>query len=146
MPDPEIPAAAARGEELYCEFTSSLAIDRRMYREDIWHHKLEDIHMNVEARLFDLIGAPVNFVGANWFNGRCVADPEVNNDDHLLGYTEGDYGIEIDYVYSMDGPIAHRSIVELQGMYSGLNGECTWTPNPDGTKDLQRYIWTYIRH
>ncbi len=98
-PDPETPAAAARGEELASEFTSSLAIDRRMYREDIagsiahvrmlakqgivsaedsssivsglemirdeiesetfrWRHELEDIHMNVEARLFELIGEP----------------------------------------------------------------------------------------
>ncbi len=55
MPDPETPATAARGEELYCEFTSSLAIDWRMYREDTWWHELEDIHMNVEARLFKLI-------------------------------------------------------------------------------------------
>ncbi len=99
MPDPETPAAAVRGEELSSEFTSSLAIDQRMYREDIagsiahvrmlakqgivstedsasivsgletirdeiesgtfkWRHELEDIHMNVEARLFELIGEP----------------------------------------------------------------------------------------
>ncbi len=35
MPDPEALAAAARGEDLSSEFTSSLVIDRRMYREDI---------------------------------------------------------------------------------------------------------------
>ena len=97
MPESESPAAAARGEELASEFTSSLAVDRRLYREDIagsiahvrmlakqgivstkdaksiegglnaireeiesgsfnWRPDLEDIHMNVEARLFELIG------------------------------------------------------------------------------------------
>ena len=89
--------ASVRGSELASDFTSSLAVDRRMYREDIaasiahanmlgkqgiipkhhaddiiaglykirseieagtfpWRPELEDIHMNVESRLFDLIG------------------------------------------------------------------------------------------
>ena len=86
-----------RGSTLASDFTSSLAVDRRMYREDIaasiahakmlgrqsiipqsdadaivdglariraemeedafdWRPDLEDIHMNVEARLYELIG------------------------------------------------------------------------------------------
>ena len=88
---------SVRGSELASDFTSSLNVDRRMYREDIaasiaharmlgaqgiistedsaaiiegltairgeiedgrfpWRPELEDIHMNVESRLFDLIG------------------------------------------------------------------------------------------
>ena len=94
MPDP---AASARGAPLASNFTVSLDVDRRMYREDIagsiaharmlarqgiirqtdadqivnglqrieseiesgefaWKEELEDIHMNVESRLFELIG------------------------------------------------------------------------------------------
>lgn len=93
----DTPPSTVRGAELASDFTSSLAVDRRMYREDIaasiaharmlgtqsiipnddaaaiiaglseirteieagtfpWRPELEDIHMNVEARLFDLIG------------------------------------------------------------------------------------------
>ena len=89
--------ASVRGSTLASDFTSSLAVDRRMYREDIaastahakmlgrqsiipqsdadaiidglarirvemeedafdWRPDLEDIHMNVEARLYELIG------------------------------------------------------------------------------------------
>ena len=96
MPDP---AASARGAPLASNFTASLDVDRRMYREDIagsiaharmlarqgiisqcdadqiasglqqiqseiesgefaWKEELEDIHMNVESRLFELIGDP----------------------------------------------------------------------------------------
>lgn len=88
---------SVRGSELASDFTSSLSVDRRMYREDIaasiaharmlgaqgiistedsaaiiealtairreiedgrfpWRPELEDLHMNVESRLFDLIG------------------------------------------------------------------------------------------
>ncbi len=91
------PAASARGAQLASNFTVSLDVDRRMYREDIagsmaharmlarqgiisqpyadqmvdglqqieseiatgefaWKEELEDIHMNVESRLFELIG------------------------------------------------------------------------------------------
>ena len=91
------PAASARGAQLASNFTASLDVDRRMYREDIagsiaharmlarqgiisrtdadrivgglhqieseiesgefaWKEELEDIHMNVESRLFELIG------------------------------------------------------------------------------------------
>ncbi len=91
------PAASARGAPLASNFTASLDVDRRMYREDIagsiaharmlarqgiisqadasqivvglqqikseiesgefdWKEELEDIHMNVESRLFELIG------------------------------------------------------------------------------------------
>ena len=94
MPDP---AASARGAPLASNFTASLNVDQRMYREDIagsmahsrmlarqgiisqtdaaqiigglqkieseiesgefeWKEELEDIHMNVESRLFELIG------------------------------------------------------------------------------------------
>ena len=94
MPDP---AASARGAALASNFTASLDVDQRMYREDIagsiaharmlarqgiisqtdaaqivgglqqieseiesgefvWKEELEDIHMNVESRLFELIG------------------------------------------------------------------------------------------
>ena len=95
--NPTDPAASARGAQLASNFTASLDVDRRMYREDIagsiaharmlarqgiisrsdadqildglqqiqseiesgeftWKEKLEDIHMNVESRLFELIG------------------------------------------------------------------------------------------
>ena len=95
--DPADAPAAVRGSELASDFTSSLAVDRRMYREDIaasiahakmlgrqliiprsdahaivgglatiraeiaagtfvWRSELEDIHMNVESRLYELIG------------------------------------------------------------------------------------------
>ena len=91
------PASSIRGSELASDFTVSLDIDRRMYREDIsgsiahaemlgkqgivsgedveaivgglqrireeieagefeWRPELEDIHINVEARLYELIG------------------------------------------------------------------------------------------
>ena len=91
------PAASARGAQLASNFTVSLDVDRRMYREDVagsiaharmlarqgiisqtdadrivdglhqieseiesgefaWKEELEDIHMNVESRLFELIG------------------------------------------------------------------------------------------
>ena len=96
-PDPTDAPASVRGSELASDFTSSLAVDRRMYREDIaasiahakmlgrqsiiprsdahaivgglatirseiaagtfvWRSDLEDIHMNVEARLYELVG------------------------------------------------------------------------------------------
>ena len=96
-PDTPDPAASARGAQLASNFTASLDVDRRMYREDIagsiaharmlarqgiisrsdagqivdglqqieseiesgefaWKEDLEDIHMNVESRLFELIG------------------------------------------------------------------------------------------
>ena len=95
--NPTDPAASARGAQLASDFTVSLDVDRRMYREDIagsiaharmlarqgiisrsdadqimdglqqieseiesgafaWKEELEDIHMNVESRLFELIG------------------------------------------------------------------------------------------
>ena len=95
--NPPDPAASARGAQLASNFTASLDVDRRMYREDIagsiaharmlarqgiisqsdadhivdglvrikseiesgefvWKEELEDIHMNVESRLFELIG------------------------------------------------------------------------------------------
>ncbi len=91
------PSSSIRGSELASDFTVSLDIDRRMYREDIagsiahaemlgkqgivsgedveaivgglrrireeieagefvWKSELEDIHINVEARLYELIG------------------------------------------------------------------------------------------
>lgn len=91
------PSSSIRGSELASDFTVSLDIDRRMYREDIagsiahaemlgkqgivssedveaiiggllrireeievgefeWKPELEDIHINVEARLYELIG------------------------------------------------------------------------------------------
>ena len=91
------PPASVRGTLLASDFTSSLDVDRRMFREDIaasiaharmlgateiiaqseadliidglgtirqeiesgrfeWHPELEDIHMNVEARLFEIVG------------------------------------------------------------------------------------------
>ena len=91
------PSSSIRGSELASEFTVSLDVDRRMYREDIagsiahaemlgrqgivsgedveaivgglrrireeieagdfeWKPELEDIHINVEARLYELIG------------------------------------------------------------------------------------------
>lgn len=91
------PSSSIRGSELASDFTVSLDIDRRMYREDIagsiahaemlakqgivseedveaivgglrrireeieagefeWKLELEDIHINVEARLYELIG------------------------------------------------------------------------------------------
>ena len=94
---PTAETASVRGSHLASDFTSSLAVDRRMYREDIaasiahakmlgrqsiipqsdadaiveglatirseiaddtfdWRPDLEDIHMNVEARLYELIG------------------------------------------------------------------------------------------
>ena len=97
MTDGQDMAATVRGSDLASDFTSSLAVDRRMYREDIaasiahakmlgrqsilpqsdadaiveglarvqteieddtfvWRPELEDIHMNVEARLYELIG------------------------------------------------------------------------------------------
>ena len=97
MTDGQDMAATVRGSNLASDFTSSLAVDRRMYREDIaasiahakmlggqsilaksdadaivdglatiqteieddtfvWRPELEDIHMNVEARLYELIG------------------------------------------------------------------------------------------
>lgn len=93
----ETPASSIRGSELASDFTASLDIDRRMYREDIagsiahaemlakqniidaadaqaiidglhqiraeiesgefnWKPELEDIHMNVESRLYEMIG------------------------------------------------------------------------------------------
>lgn len=91
------PTSSIRGSQLASDFTASLDIDRRMYREDIagsiahaemlakqgiiskadaesiinglnqirdeiesgefkWKPELEDIHINVEARLYELIG------------------------------------------------------------------------------------------
>ena len=91
------PSSSIQGSELASDFTVSLDIDRRMYREDIagsiahaemlgkqgivsgedveaivgglrrireeietgefeWKPELEDIHINVEARLYELIG------------------------------------------------------------------------------------------
>ncbi len=97
MPPSNSPSSSIRGSELASDFTVSLDIDRRMYREDIagsiahaemlakqgivsgadandiidglqqireeiesgqfnWKPELEDIHINVEARLYELIG------------------------------------------------------------------------------------------
>ena len=97
MQSSNTPASSIRGSELASDFTVSLDIDRRMYREDIagsiahaemlakqgiishsdadsivsglnriheeiesgefnWKPELEDIHINVEARLYELIG------------------------------------------------------------------------------------------
>ena len=97
MPTSNSPSSSIRGSELASDFTVSLDIDRRMYREDIagsiahaemlakqgivsgadanaiidglqrireeiesgqfnWKPELEDIHINVEARLYELIG------------------------------------------------------------------------------------------
>ena len=97
MPSSNSPSSSVRGSELASDFTVSLDIDRRMYREDIagsiahaemlarqgiisnddadaivrglnqirdeiesgefnWRPELEDIHINVEARLYELIG------------------------------------------------------------------------------------------
>ncbi len=97
MPQSDSPSSSIRGSELASDFTVSLDIDRRMYREDIagsiahaemlakqgiisqsdadsivsgltrireeirsgefnWKPELEDIHINVEARLYELIG------------------------------------------------------------------------------------------
>ena len=97
MPMSDSPSSSIRGSELASDFTVSLDIDRRMYREDIagsiahaemlgkqgivsgedveaiigglrrireeieagefeWKPELEDIHINVEARLYELIG------------------------------------------------------------------------------------------
>ncbi len=97
MPPSDSPSSSIRGSELASDFTVSLDIDRRMYREDIagsiahaemlgkqgiistsdadaivdglerirgeieagefvWKQELEDIHINVEARLYELIG------------------------------------------------------------------------------------------
>lgn len=99
MPQSESPSSSIRGSELASNFTVSLDIDRRMYREDIagsiahaemlekqgiittadaqaivgglrqireeiesgefnWQTDLEDIHINIEARLYELIGEP----------------------------------------------------------------------------------------
>ena len=97
MPMSDSPSSSIRGSELASDFTVSLDIDKRMYREDIagsiahaemlgkqgivsgedveaiieglrrireeieagefvWKSELEDIHINVEARLYELIG------------------------------------------------------------------------------------------
>ena len=97
MPSTNSPSSSIRGSELASDFTVSLDIDRRVYREDIagsiahaemlgkqgivsgedveaiigglrqireeieagefeWKPELEDIHINVEARLYELIG------------------------------------------------------------------------------------------
>ena len=97
MPRFDSPSSSIRGSELASDFTVSLDIDRRMYREDIagsmahaemlakqgiisrsdaasivsglnqireeielgkfdWRPELEDIHINVESRLYELIG------------------------------------------------------------------------------------------
>lgn len=97
MPTSDSPSSSISGSDLASDFTVSLAIDRRMYREDIagsiahaemlgkqgivsgedveaiigglrrireeieagefvWKAELEDIHINVEARLYELIG------------------------------------------------------------------------------------------
>ncbi len=97
MPSPDSPSSSIRGSDLASDFTASLDVDRRMYREDIeasiahaemlarqsiisnddadaivdglnqireeieagdfnWKVELEDIHINVEARLYELIG------------------------------------------------------------------------------------------
>ena len=97
MSSTDSPSSSIRGSELASDFTVSLDIDRRMYREDIagsiahaemlakqgiisgtdrdaiigglqrirneiesgefeWKPDLEDIHINVEARLYELIG------------------------------------------------------------------------------------------
>ena len=97
MPSSDLPSSSIRGSELASDFTVSLDIDRRMYREDIagsiahaemlakqgiistadrdaiigglrqiraemasgdfdWKPELQDIHINVEARLYELIG------------------------------------------------------------------------------------------
>ena len=99
MPISDSPSSSIRGSELASDFTVSLDIDKRMYREDIagsiahaemlgkqgivsdedvqaiigglrrireeieagefeWKPELEDIHINVEARLYELIGDP----------------------------------------------------------------------------------------
>ncbi len=97
MPSSDSLSSSIRGSELASDFTVSLDIDRRMYREDIagsiahaqmltnqgiisqtdadsivsglnqireeiesgvfnWKPELEDIHINVEARLYEIIG------------------------------------------------------------------------------------------
>ncbi len=97
MPSSDAPSSSIRGSQLASDFTVSLDIDRRMYREDIagsiahaemlakqdiisesdaasiveglrkiqdeiesgefeWKPDLEDIHINVESRLYELIG------------------------------------------------------------------------------------------
>ena len=97
MPPSNSPSSSIRGSELASDFTVSLDIDRRMYREDItgsiahaemlakqgiisdadrdaiigglrqirdeieagefnWKPELEDIHINIEDRLYELIG------------------------------------------------------------------------------------------
>ena len=97
MSPSDSPSSSIRGSELASDFTVSLDIDRRMYREDIagsiahaemlakqsiisdadrdaiiaglrqirdemesgdfdWKSELQDIHINVEARLYELIG------------------------------------------------------------------------------------------
>ena len=97
MPPSNSPSSSIRGSELASDFTVSLDIDRRMYREDIagsiahaemlakqsiisgtdrdaiiaglrqirdemesgdfdWKSELQDIHINVEARLYEIIG------------------------------------------------------------------------------------------
>ena len=97
MPPSNSPSDSIRGAELASDFTVSLDIDRRMYREDIagsiahaemlakqsiisgtdrdaiiaglrqirdemesgdfdWKSELQDIHINVEARLYEIIG------------------------------------------------------------------------------------------
>ncbi len=97
MSTSDSPSSSIRGSELASDFTVSLDIDRRMYREDIagsiahaemlakqsiisetdrdaiigglrqirdemasgyfdWKPELQDIHINVEARLYELIG------------------------------------------------------------------------------------------
>ena len=99
MPSSNSPSSSIRGSELASDFTASLDIDRRMYREDIavsiahaemlakqgiitsddaqaiigglrqirdeiesgdfnWKTDLEDIHINVEARLYESVGDP----------------------------------------------------------------------------------------
>ncbi len=97
VPNSDTPSSSIRGAALASDFTASLDVDRRMYREDIagsiahaemlakqgiispkdrdaiiaglhtirdeietgtfkWKPELEDIHINVEARLYELIG------------------------------------------------------------------------------------------
>ncbi len=97
MTSKDSPSSSVRGSELASDFTVSLDVDRRMYREDIagsiahaemlgkqgivssedveaiieglrriqneiesgefeWKPELEDIHINVESRLYELIG------------------------------------------------------------------------------------------
>lgn len=99
MPPSNSPSSSIRGSELASDFTVSLEIDRRMYREDIagsiahaemlakqgiisdadrdaiigglrqirneiesgefnWKPELEDIHINIEDRLYELVGDP----------------------------------------------------------------------------------------